>query len=93
MSIPAPFTPLSNNLNGSMQFNNRPINTSNSGSNFKKNVINQYYIGHIYSIVSTVPIDYLYWFSQPPVKTLTVTGESKSQILNTFRNAVLQSKL
>jgi hypothetical protein len=93
MSIPAPFTPFSNNLDDNMQFNNRPINTSHNRSTIKQNVINQYYIGHIYSTVSTVPVDYLYWFSQPPVKTLTVTGESKSQILNTFRNAVSQSKL
>ena len=66
----------------------RPKNTSKDRS-----IINQYYIGHIYSIVSTVPLNYLYWFSPPSLKTLTVTGESKSQLLNVFRNAVLQSKL
>jgi hypothetical protein len=93
MSIPAPFTPLPNNLGECMQFNDRPINTSHNKNTVKQNVINQYYVGHIYSIVSTVPDDYLYWFSPSPIKTLTVTGESKSQILNTFRNAVLQSKL
>ena len=87
MSIPAPFVPFPNNLDNNMQYNDRPINT------YKNNVINQYYIGHIYSKVSTVPVDYLYWFSPSSLKTLTVTGESKSQILNIFRNAVLQSKL
>ena len=87
MSLFAPYN--SNDI----QFNDRPINTSGEKINETKNTINQYYLGHIYSVMSTIPTDYLYWFSPSPLKTLTVTGESKSQLLNTFKNSVLQSKL
>ena len=88
MSIPAPFIPDKGN---NIEFNNRPINTS-PDKQIKRNIINEYYIGHIYSILSTIPNEYLYWFSPSHMKSLTVTGESKAQILNMFKNAVSQSK-
>ncbi len=86
MSLHAPFTPLNDNT--SLQFN-RPSATNRQ---IRSNV-NQYYMGHIYSMVSTVPKDYLYWFSPPSSKSLTVTGESKAQILKQFKSSLLQSKL
>lgn len=55
--------------------------------------LNNDYVGHVYSFACTIPIDYLYWFSPSPRKTLTVTGESKAQVLKQFRDAVLSSKL
>jgi hypothetical protein len=88
MSLPAPFIPSTNN---NLNINDRPVTTNIN--KITNNAINNYYIGHIYSIMSTIPEDYLFWFSQPPLKSLTITGESKSQILKEFRSAVLQSKL
>lgn len=90
MSLPAPFVPLANN---STEFNDRPKATKHNRNVARRNVMNQYYVGHVYSMMSTIPVDYLYWFAQPPLKSLTVTGESKAQILKQFRSAVLQSKL
>lgn len=55
--------------------------------------LNDDYVGHIYSFASTIPKDYLYWFSPSPRKTLTVTGESKAQVLRKFRDAVLNTNL
>ena len=89
MSLHAPFIPMEN---GGMQFNDRPFSTTTNKNTLRRNVMNEYYAGHIYSILSTVPDDYLYWFSPSPLKSLTVTGESKSQIFKQFRAAVLQSK-
>ena len=90
MSLPAPFTPLGDNRHS---FNERPSITTNRRNITQRNNMNRYYVGHIYSMVSTIPLDYLYWFSPPPLKSLTVTGESKAQILKKFRTAVLQSHL
>jgi len=90
MSLPAPFIPLRDDR---MSFNDRPTATTNNRNTVRRNVMNQYYVGHIYSMISTVPRDYLYWFSTPPLKSLTVTGESKAQVLKKFRSAVLQSHL
>jgi len=88
MSLPAPFIPsTSDNLN----INDKPVTTTIN--KITNNTINNYYISHVYSIMSTIPEDYLFWFSQPPLKSLTITGESKAQILKEFRSAVLQSKL
>lgn len=89
MSLHAPFIPMEN----STSFNDRPFSTTLNKNTLRRNVINECYVGHVYSIVSTVPDEYLYWFSPSPLKSLTVTGESKSQILKQFRSAVLQSKL
>lgn len=88
MSLPAPFIPSTNN---NLNINDRPVTTNIN--KITNNAINNYYIGHVYSIMSTIPEDYLFWFSQPPLKSLTITGESKAQILKEFRSAVLQSKL
>lgn len=88
MSIPAPFIP---STGDKLNINDRPVTTTIN--KITNNAINNYYIGHVYSIMSTVPEDYLFWFSQPPLKSLTITGESKAQILKEFRSAVIQSKL
>jgi len=90
MSIPAPFIPLKDDR---ISFNDRPTSTTHNLNTVRKNTMNQYYVGHVYSMMSTVPKDYLYWFSQPPLKSLTVTGESKSQLLKQFHSAVLQTHL
>lgn len=55
--------------------------------------INRYFVGHVYSMVSTIPKNYLFWYKKQPNKSLTISGESKAQLLLTFRNAVLQSNL
>lgn len=89
MSIPAQFVPLPDD---SINFNNKPVSTSSNHS-VRNNFINQYYVKHVYSTLSTIPTNYLYWFSPSPLKTLTVTGESKAQVLKIFRSAVLQTKL
>lgn len=49
--------------------------------------------GHIYSLFSTVPKDYLYWYKPPPSKTLTVTGEHRKSILKKLELSLQQSKL
>ena len=89
-SFPDAFSP---SYNGTDFYNNRPISTTPYNTYKKKVSANTYYISHIYSQMSTVPQQYLYWFSPPSVKTLTVTGESKGQILFRFKNALLHSKL
>ena len=90
MSLPAPFIPL---VGDNMQFNDRPTAMTSHRNVIRKNTINNYYVGHVYSMMSTVPQDYLFWFSQPPLKSLTISGESKAQVLKQFKSAVLQSKL
>lgn len=62
-------------------------------SNNSQKSINDDFLGHVYCFASTIPQDYLYWFSPPPKNTLTVTGESKSQVLIQFREALSKSKL
>lgn len=90
MSQPAPFEPFTDN---GLPFNDRPINTTSNRNVIRKNTNNNYYIGHVYSMMSTIPQDYLFWFSQSPLKSLTITGESKAQIVKQFRSSILQSKL
>ena len=91
MSFPSPFEP--NNNGATDFFNNRPVSTTPYKSYKKKTSPNNYYISHIYSQKSTIPLKYLYWFSPSPTKSLTVTGESRGQILFKFKNALLHSKL
>jgi hypothetical protein len=59
----------------------------------KENSMNDQYVSHIFTFASTIPDDYLYWFSPPSKSTLTVSGESKAQILKQFRSAILNSQL
>jgi hypothetical protein len=49
--------------------------------------------GHIYFFMSTVPVEYIYWFSPPPKKNITVTGNSRTEIFDRFREAVKNSNL
>ena len=84
MSIPAPF---------SSNFDDRPVTTTMIRNPTQRSLVNEFYIGHIYGQMSTIPNEYLYWFSPAPNKSLTVTGESKAQVLQRFKNAVLQTRL
>ena len=70
-------------------FDNKPINSK--PNTLKHN--NNYYVGHIYSTFSTIPTDYLFWYSPPKNKSLTITGESKAQILRLFKKSLLNSNL
>lgn len=49
--------------------------------------------GDISYSVSTIPSDYIFWFKQCPQKTISISGESKSQIIHLFQTSVLQSNL
>lgn len=49
--------------------------------------------GHIYSLLSTIPKTHLFWYPPCPRKTLTITGESKLDLLKQFKEAILQSHL
>ena len=73
----------------SATFDNKPINSKPNP--LKHN--NNYYVGHIYSTFSTIPTDYLFWYSPPKNKSLTITGESKAQILRLFKKSLLNSNL
>lgn len=94
MSFPAPFTT-------SRDFRVMyPVSTSNdrsieSAKVAASQIYNKIYMcdGHVYSNCCTIPKEYWFWFSPPPQKSITVLGESKSQILNQFESAVLQSNL
>jgi hypothetical protein len=86
----APFEP--NSTKDSLLFDGRP-QMSHRPSQIRRTTLNDDYIGHIYSFASTIPKDYLYWYSPSPRATLTVTGESKAQVLKKFRDALLNSKL
>ena len=50
-------------------------------------------MGHIYSLLSTIPPSHLFWFPPCPRKTLTITGDSRVEMLKEFREAVQNSKL
>lgn len=82
----APFEPSSKKTS---VFDGRP----HMSTPMKRDIVSNDYVGHIYSFACTIPEDYLYWFSPSPRKTLTVTGESKSQVLLKFRSAILSSKV
>lgn len=50
-------------------------------------------IGHKYTLESTIPEEYKVTFMQCPKKTLTICGNSKNEIIKSFKNSVLQSNL
>jgi hypothetical protein len=85
----APFEPSTDNNH---YFDGKP-KSSTITKQYRNYSSNDDFIGHIYSFASTIPRDYLYWFSPSPKKNLTVTGESKAQVLKLFRNSLLQSQL
>lgn len=85
MSLPAPLV-----SNNATSFNFPVLSTRKPD---KKININKYFVGHVYSMFSTIPNNYLFWYKKQPNKSLTISGESKSQILLKFRNAILQSNI
>ena len=69
-----------------------PINNTQINTQPKTN-INGYYIGHVFSTMSTIPNKYLFWYKKPSIKTLTITGESKAQRLKQLKSSILQCNL
>ena len=85
MSLHAPFIPGNTN-----NFNLPALSTRKPD---KASSINKYFVGHVYSMYSTIPNNYLFWYKKQPNKNLTITGESKNHIMLKFKNAILQSNL
>lgn len=80
MSIPAPYEPY------------KEVIVKNSSQNSRTD-ITSYFTGHVYSTYSTLPTEYMFWFSPPGSNQFTVTGESKNQMLELCKKAILQSNV
>ena len=84
MSIPAPYEPYKD-IQESQNTHHSTIQPRSD--------ITSYFTGHIYSTYCTIPNSYIFWFSPPSSKQFTVTGESKSQMLELCKKAILQSNV